>query len=112
MCSTIFVQCGLEVVIECIPLRKLSNFEQAILPLLPERMATRRDKLIGAWKLWKNAQKIEAAIIELQDDIRKVIQMHVVSASSLFYFVQSVRPVLHILDQKWHAYRAEARTDS
>ncbi|KAF5323784.1 hypothetical protein D9619_012923 [Psilocybe cf. subviscida] len=64
----------------CDLLLKLSNFEQAILPLLPERMATRRDKLIGAWKLWKNAQKIEAAIIELQDDIRKVIQMHVIKS--------------------------------
>ena len=62
---------------------KFRSFETSVLPLLPQTGGGRRARLIRGWDAWRNNNKIEGSILDLQSDIVKVIRRYMVSFCAL-----------------------------
>ncbi|KAF5319444.1 hypothetical protein D9619_008436 [Psilocybe cf. subviscida] len=52
-------------------LGKFRDFEISILPMLPQTRGTGRNRLIRGWDAWRNSNKIEGCILDLQSDTLK-----------------------------------------
>ncbi|KAF5319246.1 hypothetical protein D9619_008387 [Psilocybe cf. subviscida] len=57
-------------------LAKFRNFEASILPLLPQAGGRRRDRLTRAWEAWRSNNKAEERILDLHNDIVKVMRRY------------------------------------
>ncbi|KAF5326652.1 hypothetical protein D9619_004745 [Psilocybe cf. subviscida] len=62
-------------------LDKFRSFEMSILPLLPQTGGRRRDRFFRGWDAWRNNNKIEGSIVDLQSDIVKVMRRHIMKSA-------------------------------
>ncbi|KAF5319560.1 hypothetical protein D9619_008417 [Psilocybe cf. subviscida] len=62
-------------------LAKFRGFDASILPLLPQTGGRRQDRLVRGWDAWKNNNKIEERIINLQADVVKLMRRYMIKST-------------------------------
>ncbi|KAF5327863.1 hypothetical protein D9619_004595 [Psilocybe cf. subviscida] len=62
-------------------LAKFRSFVASILPLLPQTGGRIRDRLTRTWAAWRNNNKVEGRILDLQREIVKVMRRHMMKSA-------------------------------
>ncbi|KAF5319447.1 hypothetical protein D9619_008435 [Psilocybe cf. subviscida] len=60
---------------------KFRSFEASILPLLPQTGGRRRDRLFRGWDAWRNNNKIEEHLLDIQGNIVKVMRRYMMKSA-------------------------------